>query len=117
MKWMDSLLALTLSSTLSTNTQMGFLNWGGRLEHFSVTEKYTEYSGYVFFEGSRDRALLSGSGSPKMFLFVSSPGSFSGECQPSEVNSACSESKTFAEVALQTVQINSTWQKGARENL
>lgn len=51
-----------------------------------------------------------------MFFFLP-PGSSSGKCQPSEVNSACSESKTFAEVVLQTVQINSTWQKGARENL
>lgn len=51
-----------------------------------------------------------------LFLFLSFPGS-SGQCQLSEVNSACSESKTFPEIDLQTVQINSTWQKDARENI
>lgn len=50
-----------------------------------------------------------------LFLFLYSPGS-SGQCQQSEVNSARSESKTFPEVVLRCTN-NSTWQKGARENV
>lgn len=39
-------LALAPSSPLSTNIHL--LNWEGRLEYFSITGKYTEYSGYIF---------------------------------------------------------------------
>lgn len=62
-----------------------------------------------------DRVLLRGSGKSQDVSFSFFPGS-SGEYQPSEVNSACSASKTFAKVVLQTVEINSMWQEDGREN-
>lgn len=40
-------LAFAPSSPLSTNI-LFFFNWEGRLEHFYITGKYTEYSGYIF---------------------------------------------------------------------
>lgn len=118
-KWMDSLVALTLCSSLSTNSSL-FFHWGGRLEHFSVTGRYAEYSGYKCWEVSRggtEPCWVEVEFTRSFFFFLSFPSSPSGECQPSEVNSACSESKTFAEVVLQTVQRNSLWQKDARENV
>lgn len=100
-------LALAPSSPLSTNILLFFFNWGGGLEHFCITGKYTEYSGYIFLRaGGWDRVLLRGSGKSQDISFSFFTGSF-GECQPSEVKSACSESKTFAKVVLQTVQLSS----------